>query len=89
MEGRLFFYEVQDLHRLLLVHTNKKSNVRTYNIEERSCKHFCRKKEIRITYSKCVVIALVNQLANFMHHVILSSAACPALPYFSKLPHER
>jgi hypothetical protein len=33
------------------------------NIEVRSRKHFCREKEISITYSECVSVALVIQHA--------------------------
>ena len=39
-------------------------------------------KAISITYSECVSVALV------MQRIILSSLACPALPYFSTLPHK-
>jgi len=36
-----------------------------------------------ITYSECVLAALVTQHTEHMHHIILSSVACPVLPYFS------
>jgi hypothetical protein len=29
------------------------------------------------------------QIAPFLHHIILSSVACPALTYFSKFPHKQ
>jgi hypothetical protein len=45
--------------------------------------------QISFTYSDCVCVALVIQHAMRMHHVILSSVACPALQYFSTLSHKR
>ena len=40
-----------------------------------------------ITYFECVSVALVIQHTMHMHHIILTSVACLALPYFSTLPH--
>jgi len=40
-----------------------------------------------ITYYDSVFVALVNQHAKHMHHIILSSLQCLALPYFSTLFH--
>jgi len=39
--------------------------------------------------SECVSVALFIQHALRIHHIILSSAACPALQYFSTLSHKR
>jgi hypothetical protein len=39
--------------------------------------------------SVCVSVALVTHHAKCMRHTILSSLACPALPYFSTLSHKR
>jgi len=47
--------------------------------------HCCGRKAISITYSECVFVALVIQLAMPMRHIVLSSVACPALSYFSTL----
>jgi hypothetical protein len=57
------------------------------NIQARSRNHFCRRKAISITYSECVSVALVIQHAKRMRHIILSSVACLALPYFFTLSH--
>jgi hypothetical protein len=47
-------------------------------------------KAIRITYSECVSVFLVIQHAMRMRRIVLSSAACPALPYeFSILSHKQ
>ena len=48
----------------------------------RSCSHSCSGKAESITYSECVSVALVTELAMCMRHIILSSVACLALPYF-------
>jgi hypothetical protein len=53
------------------------------NIEERSRNHCCRGKAISITYSECVFVALIIQHAKGMRRIIVSSVACPAVPYFS------
>ena len=57
--------------------------------EERSRKHFCRKKAICITYSKCVSVALIILYAWRMRTIILSSVASLAQPHFSTLSHKR
>jgi len=59
------------------------------NIKVQSYSHFCCGKAINITYLACVSVALVIQHAMFMHHIILSSVAYLALPYFSKLSHKQ
>ena len=53
------------------------------NNEARSPNHCCRKKAVRITYSECVSVALGIQHAKRMRRIILSSVACPDLPFFS------
>ena len=59
------------------------------NIEARSC-HRCRSVEaVRVTYSECWFVALGIQHAVSMRRIILSSVACPTLPYFPKLSHKR
>jgi hypothetical protein len=55
------------------------------NIETRSCNLCCSEKTIGITYSEHVFVALGMQCAC----TILSSVACPAVQYFSTLPHKR
>jgi len=55
------------------------------NIEARSLNHFCRGKPINITYSGSVCVTIVIQHAKRVRRIILSSVACPAVPYFSTL----
>jgi predicted transcriptional regulator len=59
------------------------------NIVVRSRNHCCHGKEIIITHSECVFVALVIQYAKRMRHIILPYAVCPVLPYFSTLFHQR
>jgi hypothetical protein len=59
-----------------------------YNNTGNVCRRVCtnrghRGKAIRITYSECVSVALFTQHAKRMCHLILSSVACLAVPYFS------
>jgi hypothetical protein len=42
-----------------------------------------------ITYSECVSIALVSQDVTRMRRVMLSSVACPFVPYYPTLSHKR
>ena len=58
------------------------------SIEAHSRNHCCCAKAISISCSECVSVALVIQHANLMRCIILSSAACLALPYFSTLSHK-
>jgi len=41
-----------------------------------------------ITYSKCMSVALGIQHAMRMRRIVLSSVACPAVPYFPTLSHK-
>jgi hypothetical protein len=60
-----------------------------HNIEARSRNNFCRGKAVAMTYSECVSVALVIQHAKRMRRILLSSAACLAVPYFLTLCHKR
>jgi hypothetical protein len=61
-----------------------------YNVTQTlSPNHCCSGKARSITYSECVSVALVIQHAKRMRHIILSSVARIALPYFSTLSHKR
>ena len=55
----------------------------------RSWKHCCSGIAVRITYSECMFVALGIQHTMHMRHVLLTSVACPTLPYFSTLSHKR
>ena len=59
-----------------------------HNTEARSLNHCCRGKAVRITYSECVSVALDIQHAKHMRLIVLSSAACLAVPYFPTLSHK-
>ena len=61
----------------------------TCNIEAHSYNHCCYRKEIPITYSERVSVALGIQHAKRMLHVILSPVVCMAIPYFPTLSHKR
>jgi hypothetical protein len=60
-----------------------------HSTEARSHNHCCRGKAVSIACSGCVSVALVMQHAERMRHIIVSSVACLAVPYFSTLSHKR
>jgi hypothetical protein len=68
--------------------TNLLYSSKTRNIAAR-LHNYCRGKEIRITHSECIPVALVIQHAMRMRRVILLSVVCRAVPYFSTLSHKR
>ena len=71
-------------HVLTLTRSNKTGNVCiNTTLEAHSQNHYCHGKAISITYFKCVFVASIIQHTKHMCHIILSSVACPALPYFS------
>jgi hypothetical protein len=59
------------------------------NTDARSRNSCCRRKAIRITYPECVSVPLVVQHEKRIRRIILSSATCLAVPYFSTLPHKQ
>ena len=54
---------------------------------ERSLNRCCRGEAEIIAHSKCVSVVLDIQQTKRMLRIILSSEACPAVPYFSTLSH--
>jgi hypothetical protein len=58
------------------------------NIVARSRNRCCLGKTINITHSERVSVALVIQLAKRIYLIILSSVACPAVPFFPTLSHK-
>jgi hypothetical protein len=54
-----------------------------------SCNQCCRGKEISVTYSEIVFVALCIQHAKRVRRIILSSVDSPALQYISTLSYKR
>jgi hypothetical protein len=80
------------LHNSRLQPKYKQDRQCTYkrNIMARSPNHCCRIKAISTTHSECVCsfsFSLRHEMR--MRRIVLSSAACLALPYFSILSHKR
>ena len=53
------------------------------------CYHYCLGVAISLTCSECVFVAIVIQFAIRMHHIIVSSVVCLAVPYFPTLSHKQ
>ena len=66
----------------------KKTIYVSRNIVALSRTQYYRWKAVSVTYSECVSVALVIQHAERMRLNMLSSVACLALRYFSKLSHK-
>ena len=54
-----------------------------------SCSHYCSGKSIIVAYSDCVLVNLVIHYEMYNTRATLSSAACPAVQYFSTVFHKR
>ena len=63
----------------------ERQNAYKRNVKVRSRNHFRLGKAISITYFEGVFAALFIQRAKCFRHIILSSAACPAVQYFPTL----
>jgi hypothetical protein len=72
-----------------LTRKNKTCSYAHRNIKARSRNHCCGGKAISTTYSECVSVAVIIKHAKRMRCIILSSVACPAVPYFYTLSHDR
>jgi len=48
-----------------------------------------RRRRIKGEREECVPVALIIDCAKRMRRIVLSSCVCPAVPYFSTLPHKR
>jgi hypothetical protein len=59
------------------------------NNEGRSRNHCSRGKAVSIAHAVYMSVALAIQLAKRLRRITLSSASCPAVPYFSALSHKR
>jgi hypothetical protein len=72
--------------------TKKETKHATYvwrNTDVHSRNHWCSGNAISITYFERVSVTLGIQHVKRMLRIILSSVACPAVPYFSTLSHKR
>jgi hypothetical protein len=69
------------------IHNNTDSVRKKSSIDSRSRNHGCCGKAT--STPECVSAALVIQHAMRMRRMILSSVACPAVPYFPTLSHKR
>jgi hypothetical protein len=80
---------VRSTCRISYYRTRKAMNVRR-KVEARSRNHCCSgTAKVLHILSVCVCVVLVTQRAKRMRRIILSSVACPALPYFSTFSHKR
>jgi len=80
------FGNIVVIFRLVCCMTRQAVQVRVCCITEaRSCNHCCSGKEISITYSECVFVALFIQHVMCVPLVVLSYLVCLVLPHF--FPH--
>ena len=69
---------------------NKANNVGiTWYWKAFACNHCCRRKEISVTYSESVFVALCIQHAKRVRRIIFSSVDPPGLQYISTLSYKR
>jgi len=63
----------------------------TYNVKLRRVRvtNVPVKKAVSIKYSEGVSVSLAIHHVKRMRRIVLSSAACPAIPHFAALPHKR
>jgi hypothetical protein len=69
--------------------TENRGTTELREIGARSHNHYGRGKEISITFSLSVSVALVIQNSKSMRPIILSTVACPTLQNFPTLAHKR
>jgi len=69
--------------------TYKHASQCTYEHITEARTHYCCRKELRITYSECVSIALGNRKHSSCAVLDWRLGACHDLPYFSILPHKQ
>lgn len=72
----------------LLLYNKRGSENLKNDINVRSCNHCCRGKEMSITYSQFVSVALSIQQATRMRRISFSAVACLTLLYFYMLSHK-
>jgi len=93
-KGALYLYlftcVLECLCHLMFIQDRQLCTYRRYT-EARSGNYWCSVKTIIITYSECVCVSIASVIQHAMRlrSTMLSSVACPAVPYFLTISHKR